>query len=156
MRSERSAISSDNSAAFSFFLFLFFVIINIIIIIVTIIIIYSVAFVLSLLAYPSRFFFQNVPVIIKRGLLLNYEFPLKILVQNILQNTLQNILQNTRKRPALVTTISVKPRLNCDLNFVMKSSHKRLRPLWDYPNEPFLCKALLSDTHRQLIRVLFI
>ena len=135
MRSERSAISSDNSAAFSFFLFLFFVIINIIII-VTIIIIYSVAFVLSLLAYPSRFFFQNVPVIIKRGLLLNYEFPLKILVQNILQNTLQNILQNTRKRPALVTTIFVKPRLNCDLNFVMKSSHKRLRPLWDYPGLP--------------------
>ena len=59
MRSERSAISSDNSAAFSFFLFLFFVIVNIIIIIIiTIIIIYSVAFVLSLLAYPSRFFFK--------------------------------------------------------------------------------------------------
>ena len=28
-------------------------------------------------------------------------------------------------RPALVTTTFVKPRLNCGLNFVIKSSHKR-------------------------------
>ena len=30
-----------------------------------------------------------------------------------------------RKRPALVRTTFVKPRLNFDLNFVMKSSRKR-------------------------------
>lgn len=29
---------------------------------------------------------------------------------------------HSRKRPALVTTIFVKPRFNCDLNFVMKIS----------------------------------
>ena len=33
---------------------------------------------------------------------------------------------HSRKRPALVTTTFVEPRLNCDLYFVMKSSHKRL------------------------------
>ena len=42
------------------------------------------------------------------------------------------------KRPALVTTTFVKPRLNCDLIFLMKSSRKRPRPLlvlsnWFFP-----------------------
>ena len=32
---------------------------------------------------------------------------------------------HSRKRPALVTTTFVKPCLNCDLNFVMKTSRKR-------------------------------
>ena len=32
------------------------------------------------------------------------------------------------RRPALVTTTSVKPCLNCNLNFVKKSSLKRLHP----------------------------
>ena len=32
------------------------------------------------------------------------------------------------KWPALVTTTFVKPSLNCDLNFVMKSSHKQPIP----------------------------
>jgi len=35
----------------------------------------------------------------------------------------------SRKRPAPVTITFVEPRLNCDLYFVMKSSHKRLWPL---------------------------
>ena len=36
---------------------------------------------------------------------------------------------HSRKRPALVSTTFVKPRLNCDLNFVMKSS----LPNWTFP-----------------------
>ena len=39
----------------------------------------------------------------------------------------------SRKRPALVTTTFVKPRLNCDVNFVMKSSRKRPLPYWTWP-----------------------
>ena len=31
---------------------------------------------------------------------------------------------HSRKRPAQVTTTFVKPRLNCDFNFVVKSSGK--------------------------------
>ena len=42
-------------------------------------------------------------------------------------NTVEALLagDHSRKRPALVTTTFVKPRLNCDLNFAMKSSRKR-------------------------------
>ena len=35
---------------------------------------------------------------------------------------------HSHKRPVLVTTTFVKPRLNCDLNFVIKSSLKRPVP----------------------------
>ena len=38
---------------------------------------------------------------------------------------------HSRKRPALVTTTFVKPRLN--VNFVMKSSRKRPLPYWTWP-----------------------
>ena len=38
---------------------------------------------------------------------------------------------HSRKRPALVTTTFVKPRLN--VNFVMKSSRKRPLPHWTWP-----------------------
>ena len=41
------------------------------------------------------------------------------------------------KRPALVTTTFVKPCLNCDLNFVMKISRKRPRPLLGLPELDF-------------------
>ena len=44
---------------------------------------------------------------------------------------------HSRKRPALVTTTFAKPHLNCDLNFVMKSSRKRPRPLLGLPNWTF-------------------
>ena len=40
---------------------------------------------------------------------------------------------HSRKRPALVTTTFVKPRLNCDVNFVMKSSRKRPLQYWPWP-----------------------
>ena len=52
-------------------------------------------------------------------------------------------------RPAQVTATFVEPRLNCDLNFVMKSyrkcdlSRKRLLPLLGLPNwldSFFVCK----------------
>ena len=58
---------------------------------------------------------------------------------------------HSRKQPALVTTTFVKPRLNCDLNFVMKSSRKRLRPLWNYPTGLFLCCKLSLATTQSLI-----
>ena len=32
---------------------------------------------------------------------------------------------HSHRQPTLVVTIFLKPRLNCDLNFVMKSSRKR-------------------------------
>ena len=38
---------------------------------------------------------------------------------------------HSRKRPALVTTTFVRPRLN--VNFVMKSSRKRPLPYWTWP-----------------------
>ena len=60
---------------------------------------------------------------------------------------------HSRKRPALVTTTFVKPHLNCDLNFVMKSSRKRPRPLLGLPNWTF--PLFLSSCKRPL-RVLYI
>ena len=51
---------------------------------------------------------------------------------------------HTRKRPALVTTTFLKPRLNTYLNFIVKSSRKRpprkrARPLLRLPNWTFPC-----------------
>ena len=55
---------------------------------------------------------------------------------------------HSRKRPALVTNTFVKPRLNCDLNFVVKSSRKRPRlllelPHWTFPLFLSFCKRPL-------------
>ena len=55
---------------------------------------------------------------------------------------------HSRKRPALFTTTIVKPRLNCDLNLVMKSSRKRPRPLLGLPKWSF--PLLLSSRKRPL------
>ena len=46
---------------------------------------------------------------------------------------------HSRKNPALVTTTFLKPRLNCDFYFVMKStsSLKRPRPILGLPNRTF-------------------
>ena len=49
---------------------------------------------------------------------------------------------HSRKRPTLVKTMSVKPRLNCDLNFVMRGlvtnrSRTRPGPLLALPNWTF-------------------
>ena len=58
---------------------------------------------------------------------------------------------HSRKRPALVTTTFVKPCLNCDLNFVMKTSRKRPRPLLGLPNWTF---PLFLNCRKQPLRVL--
>jgi len=55
---------------------------------------------------------------------------------------------HSRKRPALFTTTFVKPRLNCDLNLVMKSSRKRPRQLLGLPKWSF--SLLLSSRKRPL------
>ena len=54
----------------------------------------------------------------------------------------------SRKRPALVTTTIVKPRLNCHLNSVIKSSRKRPRPLLGITNWSF--PLFLSSRNRPL------
>ena len=46
-------------------------------------------------------------------------------------NSRSSPCDHSRKRPALVTTTFVKPRLN--VNFVMKSSRKRPLPYWTWP-----------------------
>ena len=56
--------------------------------------------------------------------------------------------EHSCKRPALFTTTIVKPRLNCDLNLVMKSSRKRPRPLLGLPKWSF--PLLLSSRKRPL------
>ena len=63
---------------------------------------------------------------------------------------------HSRKRPALVTTTFVKPRLNRDLNFVMKSFGKRSRPLLELPKWTFplfLIKALIRDHLQSLMKL---
>ena len=57
------------------------------------------------------------------------------------------------KRPAQVTTTFVKPRLNCDLNFLMKGSRKRPRPLLALSNWIF---PLFLSSRRRPLRILFI
>ena len=42
------------------------------------------------------------------------------------------------ERPALVTTTFVKPRLNCDFNFVIKAVICDCAHFWDYPTGHFL------------------
>ena len=42
----------------------------------------------------------------------------------------QSKLSSDHKRPVLVTITSVKTRLSCDINFVMKCFRRRPRPLW--------------------------
>ena len=46
---------------------------------------------------------------------------------------------HSHELPALVTTTSVKPRLNCDLNFVIKALICDHAHFWDYPTGLFLC-----------------
>ena len=60
---------------------------------------------------------------------------------------------HSRKRPALVTTTFVKPCLNCDLNFVMKTSRKRPRPLLRLPNWTF---PLFLSCRKQPLKSLII
>ena len=54
-----------------------------------------------------------------------------------LKYTRSSPFDHSRKRPALVTTTLVKPRLSCDLYLVMKSNCKRPRPLLGLPNWTF-------------------
>ena len=54
-----------------------------------------------------------------------------------LNYTRSSPFDHSRKRPALVTTTLVKPRLNCDLYLVMKSNCKRPRLLLGLPNWTF-------------------
>ena len=65
--------------------------------------------------------------------------PLGFLLSSI---TVEAPYDHSHKRPALVTTTFVKPRLNCDFNFAAKSSPKRTprkqpRPLLGLPNWTF-------------------
>ena len=46
---------------------------------------------------------------------------------------------HSHEGPALVTTTFVKPRLNCDLNFVIKAVICVHAHFWDYPTGHFLC-----------------
>ena len=54
-----------------------------------------------------------------------------------LNYTRSSPFDHSRKRPAVVTTTLVKPRLNCDVYLVMKSNCKRSRPLLGLPNWTF-------------------
>ena len=54
----------------------------------------------------------------------------------------------SRKWPALLAATLVKPQLNCDINFVMKSSRRQPVPVsdhnhfWDHPTGLFFCFKL--------------
>ena len=54
-----------------------------------------------------------------------------------LNYTRSSPFDHSRKRPALVTTTLVKPRLNCNVYLAMKSNCKRSRPLLGLPNWTF-------------------
>ena len=73
-------------------------------------------------------------------------FAYKSFLGNWFKLEVQSKLSSDHKRPVLVTTTSVKTRLNCDLNFVMKSSRRQSRPLWALPRV-FIQINTLSKPH---------
>ena len=77
-----------------------------------------------------------------------------------LSNIFRTFLYISNKQPdsllvwaPRVTTTFAKPRLNCDLNFVMQSSRKRPRPLLGLPNWTF---PLFLSSCKRPVRVLYI
>ena len=56
----------------------------------------------------------------------------------------QSKLSSDHQRQVLFTTTSVKTRLSCDLNFVMKSSRRQSRLLWTLPRVFIQINTLLK------------